>query len=61
MRDEKSFYNIPGTQIQTDSHHFAAMAALRVVNMAGEAILEKVESLENVEDCADFASGRASF
>ena len=61
MSNEKSFYNIPGTQIQTDSHHFAAMAALRVVNMAGEAILEKVESLENVEDCADFASGRASF
>lgn len=61
LRNEKSFYNIPGTQIQTDSHNFAAMAALRVVNMAGEAILEKVESLENVEDCADFASGRASF
>ena len=37
------------------------MAALRVVNMAGETILEKVESLENVEDCADFASRRASF
>ena len=37
------------------------MAALRVVNMAGEAILEKVESLENGEDCADFASGWASF